>query len=181
MKANRKMAGFRISKQRPPKLLGLACSMFAALLLSGFEQPSVRVQPADSVGPRLPEKTTQTAVVRDYLYAWKSLSQAFDENRPDLLDPSFVGLAKEKLAETVQEQKELGMKTRYRDVAHDLKLVFYSPEGLSIQLLDMVDYEVQILDHGQVQAIQHVRARYVAVLTPTEVRWKARVFQAQPQ
>jgi len=28
---------------------------------------------------------------------------------------------------------------------------------------------------------QHVRARYVAVLTPTEVRWKVRVFQAEPE
>lgn len=159
----------------------LAGCGLVVILLSGFEQPAVRVQGADSVGPRSLEKPTQTAVVRDYLYAWQSLSAAFEANRADLLDAAFVGLAKEKLGGTVQEQEQQGVTTRYRDTSHDVKLVFYSPEGLSIQLLDTVEYEVQILDHGQVQAIQHVHARYVAVLTPTEVRWKVRVFQAQPE
>jgi hypothetical protein len=51
-----------------------------------------------------------------------------------------------------------------------------------VQLVDTVEYEMQIVDHDQVLAQpQHVRARYVAVLTPTEVRWKVRVFQAQPE
>ena len=120
-------------------------------------------------------------MVRDYLQAWKSMSAALQENRADLLDTSYLGLAKEKLAETVREQQELGIKTNYRDLSHHLKIVFYSPEGLSVQLLDTVEYEVQIVDHGQELAPQHVRARYVAVLTPTEVRWKVRVFQAQPE
>jgi hypothetical protein len=40
---------------------------------------------------------------------------------------------------------------------------------------------VQLLDQGKVQTTQHVRARYVAVLTPTEVQWKVRVFQAEPE
>jgi hypothetical protein len=73
------------------------------------------------------------------------------------------------------------MQTRYRDGAHDIQIVFYSPEGLSIQLVDTVEYDVQILDHEKIQATQHVRARYVAVLTPTEVQWKVRVFQAEPE
>ena len=51
-----------------------------------------------------------------------------------------------------------------------------------MQLVDTVEYDMQIVDHDQVLAPpQHVRARYVAVLTPTEVRWKVRVFQAQPE
>jgi hypothetical protein len=120
-------------------------------------------------------------VVRDYLQAWRSLSSALEENRADLLDPDFVGAAKEKLVDTVREQEKLGLQTRYRDSAHDLQLVFYSPEGLSVQLIDTVTYDVQIMDHEKVQATQHVRARYVAVLTPTEVRWKVRVFQAEPE
>jgi hypothetical protein len=121
-------------------------------------------------------------VVRDYLQAWKSMSQAFQENRIDALDTSYLGLAKEKLAEAVREQRELGIKTNYRDLSHHLKIVFYSPEGLSVQLVDTVEYEMQIVDHDQTLAQpQHVRARYVAVLTPTEVRWKVRIFQAQPE
>jgi hypothetical protein len=46
--------------------------------------------------------------------------------------------------------------------------------------VDTVQYDLQIKDHDKAQAIQHVRSRYVAVLTPTEVRWKVRIFQGGP-
>jgi hypothetical protein len=161
---------------KPLLLAGCICATF---MLTGFQQPAVQVDP-DSGGPRNLEAQTRAAVVRDYLQAWKSLSGALQENRADLLDPSFVGIAKEKLTDAVREQQALGMKTHYRDLSHDLKIVFYSPEGLSIQLLDTVQYEIQVIDHDRVQATQHLSTRYVAVLTPTEVRWKVRVFQAQP-
>ena len=174
MKAVRRIRALRLA--RPFLLAG---SIFAALLLSAFEQPTVRVD-ADAAGPRSLEAQTKTAVVRDYLLAWKSLGAALQENRADLLDASFVGVARDKLTDTVRSQQELGMKTRYREISHHLKIVFYSPEGLSVQLLDTVEYDVQIVDHDQVLATQRVRSPYVAVLTPTEVRWKVRVFQAQP-
>lgn len=159
----------------------MACSVFAAISVLGSDQPAVRVEPTNSVGPRALEKQTESAVIQDYVQAWRGLSAALEQNRPDLLDPDFVGTAKEKLTDTIREQATLGISTRYRDTAHDLQLAFYSPEGLSIQLLDTVEYDVQILDHEKLQATQHVRARYVAVLTPTEVRWKVRVFQARPE
>jgi hypothetical protein len=159
----------------------VVCSLFAAMFALGADQAAVRVEPADSVGPRALEKQTETAVIRDYLQAWSSLSNAFEQNRVDLLDRDFTGTAREKLAGTISEQAKLGIYTRYRDGAHDLQLVFYSPEGLSIQLVDTVEYDVQILDGEKAQTMQHVRARYVAVLTPTEVRWKVRVFQAEPE
>jgi hypothetical protein len=162
------------------RLLLLAGCICAALLLTGFQQPAVQIDP-DSGGPRNLEAQTRAAVVRDYLQAWKSLNGALQQNRADLLDASFVGLAKDKLADTVREQQALGIKTNYRDLSHNLKIVFYSPEGLSIQLLDTVQYEVQVIDHDRVQPTQHLSTRYVAVLTPTEVRWKVRVFQAQPE
>jgi hypothetical protein len=157
------------------------CSVFATLFVWGSDQPAVRVEPTDSVGPRVLEKQTETAVIRDYLQAWQSLNGALEHNRAELLNRDFVGTAKEKLADTIQEQAKLGIQTRYRDGAHDIQLVFYSPEGLSIQLVDTVEYDVQILDHEKLQTTQHVRARYVAVLTPTEVQWKVRVFQAEPE
>lgn len=159
----------------------VVCSVFATLFVWGSDQPAVRVEPTDSVGPRVLEKQTETAVIRDYLQAWQSLNRALEHNRADLLNRDFVGTAKEKLAGTIQEQAKLGIQTRYRDGAHDIRLVFYSPEGLSIQLVDTVEYDVQILDHEKLQTTQHVRARYVAVLTPTEVQWKVRVFQAEPE
>lgn len=159
----------------------LACSVLAALFVGASDQPGVRVEPTDSVGPRTLEKQTETAVVRDYLQAWHSLSGALEQNRVDLLNADFVGTAKEKISDTIKEQAKLGIQTRYVDKAHDVQLVFYSPEGLSIQLVDTVDYDVQLIDHEKPQITQHVRARYVAVLTPTEVQWKVRVFQAEPE
>jgi hypothetical protein len=159
----------------------IAGSIFAAIFVFGSDQPAVRVEPTDSLGPRTLEKQTKGAVIRDYLQAWNSLSRAFEQNQGDILDADFVGVAKEKLEDTIREQARLGIQTRYRDGAHDIQLVFYSPEGLSLQLVDTVEYDVQILDHEKVLTTQHVRARYVAVLTPTEVRWKVRVFQAEPE
>jgi hypothetical protein len=160
---------------KPLFMLGL---LFAALLASGWDQPVIRVS-SDSVGPRTLENETASSVVRGYMQAWQSMGDALRENRADLLDASFVGAAKDKLAETIAAQRKLGLKTSYQDRAHDISLVFYSPEGLSIQLLDTVEYNVQVLDQDQVKANQHVRARYVAVLTPTEVRWKVRILQAE--
>jgi hypothetical protein len=158
----------------------IGCLIVGGLPASSSERPVVLIEPSDSVGPRELEQQTASAVVRDYLAAWKSLGQAFEQNRPDLLGAYFVGIAAEKLTDTIQEQRKLGIQTRYQPSKHDISLVFYSPEGLSIQLLDTVEYDVQVLDHEKLQPTQHVRARYVAVLTPTEVRWKVRVFQADP-
>jgi hypothetical protein len=160
------------------KTLLAAVPVLASFLMSGAGQPAVRVAPMDSVGPRPVEKQTQSSVVRDYLQAWQTLGSALGGNRADLLDGYFVGVAKEKLADTIREQKNLGMETSYRDQSHDLQVVFYSPEGLSIQLLDNVEYDVEVRDHGKTVGTQHVRTRYVAVLTPTESKWKVRVFQS---
>jgi hypothetical protein len=136
---------------------------------------------SSAVGPRTLESQTEKAVVRDYLKSWQTLSHALSQNRADLLDADFVGVAREKLGDTVRQQRELGMQTQYQDRSHDLSLVFYSPEGLSVQLTDTVEYDVQIKDHDQTWVTQHLRTRYVVVLTPTEVQWKVRVFQAEPE
>jgi hypothetical protein len=50
---------------------------------------------------------------------------------------------------------------------------------LSIELTDTVEYDVQLLDHDKSQATQRVRARYIVVLTPAELRWRVRVLQAE--
>jgi hypothetical protein len=161
--------------------LFLASSLFAAIFALGSDQPSVRVERTAAVGPRLLEKQTEAAVIRDYLQAWQTMGVALEQNQAGLLDADFTGTAKEKLTGTIRDQADLGIRTRYRDTSHDLQLVFYSPEGQSIQLVDSVEYAEQILDHEKVQTTQHVHARYVAVLTPTEVRWKVRIFQAESE
>lgn len=169
------------ARTRSWKFAALTGCILAVLLLSAADEPSVRIEPVDPSSPRQLEPQTQQAVVRDYLLAWQALNSAMQANQPDLLNSAFLGVAEEKLADTIQEQQKLGIQTRYIDRSHDLKLVFYSPEGLSVQLLDTVEYDVQLLKDNNLQATQHVRARYVAVLSPTEVRWKVRVFQAEGQ
>lgn len=161
------------------------CLILSAVLSAatgiGAAQATVRVEPASLSGPRPLADQTAKAAIRDYLESWKSMSSALDSNRADLLDADFVGGARDKLTETIQEQAKLGISTHYRDRAHDVQIVFYSPEGLSIELTDTVDYDVQLLDHEKSQATQQVRARYIVVLTPAELRWRVRVFQAEPE
>ena len=145
------------------------------------DQATVRVEPANPQRTRLLQAQTAAAAIRDYLQSWQSLRAALEQNRPDLLDQSFVGTALDKLTDTLHQQAAAGITTRYEDRAHDLRIVFYSPEGLSMQLIDNVEYDQQVLDHDKVLTTQRVHARYIVVLTPTEVRWRVRVFQAEPE
>jgi hypothetical protein len=159
----------------------LVSTLAAAGLQLAAAQPEVRVEPSNLKGPRPLEDQTRAAAIRDYLKSWQSFRAAFDQNSSNILDADFVGTAKDKLAETIQQQATLGIRTSYQDRAHDIQIVFYSPEGLSIELTDKVDYDVQVLDHDKVLTTQRVSARYIVVLTPAEVRWRVRVFQAVPE
>jgi hypothetical protein len=109
------------------------------------------------------------------------MSEAFEQNRVDILDAEFVGAARDKLADTIGEQAKLGIQTRYQDRAHHIQFVFYSPEGVSIELIDQVEYDLQVIDHGKPVSTVPVRARYVVVLTPSEVQWRVRVMQADSE
>lgn len=163
------------------RFLLITCACSFALSALAADQPAIRVEPSNLHGPRLLEKQTETAAIRDYLQAWEAMRSALEQNRADLLDADFVGTARDKLAGTIQEQAMLGMRTRYQERAHDIKVTFYSPEGLVIQMEDDVEYDVQVLDHDKVQGTERVRAHYLAVLTPSEVRWRVRILQAKPQ
>lgn len=155
------------------------CTVFAASSALCAAQPDVRVEPSHLQGPRDLQEQTQSAVIRDYLRAWQTVNAAFEGNDAGVLDRDFVGTARDKLAEAVQQQVTAGIHTRYQDKSHDIQIIFYSPEGLSIELTDTVQYDVQVLDHDGAQTKQQVSARYIVVLTPAEVRWRVRVFQAQ--
>lgn len=155
-------------------ILALPAALWAA-------PPSVRVEPSNLKGPRPLQDQTAAAVVRDYLESWQSLTTALAHNSPALLDRDFTGTAKDKLTATMRSQARLGIHTRYHARSHDLRIVFYSPEGLSVQLIDNVVYDQQVLRQGKVLANQRVRARYIVILTPAEQRWRVRVFQAQSE
>lgn len=159
----------------------ILCAGLSAFSASVAAQAIVRVEPFNPLGSHpLPDQTGKAAI-RDYLQSWTILTAALEKNRADLLDPAFVGSAKETLASTIQQQTALGISTHYQDRAHDIHVAFYSPEGLSIQLTDHVEYDVQLLDQGRIKTTQRVTTNYVIVLTPAEASWKVRVFQGTPK
>jgi hypothetical protein len=160
------------------KPLLILCVAFAAHSALATAQAQVHVEATDYEGLRPLQQQTADAAIRDYLQSWQGLQSALEQNRPDLLDPDFAGDAREKLGKTIDDQAALGIRTRYRDASHHLRVVFYSPEGLSIELTDDVEYDLEILDHEKLQTKHHIRGRYIAVLTPSDSRWRVRVFQA---
>jgi hypothetical protein len=155
----------------------ILCTAFAVDSGVTTAQAKVRVEAMDLGGPHPLQQQTADAAIRDYLQSWQNLQSALELNRADLLDPDFAGDARGKLTKTIEDQAALGIRTRYRDDSHDLQIVFCSPEGLSIELTDDVEYDVEILDHDKLETKQHLRARYIAVLTPSDSRWRVRVFQ----
>jgi len=159
----------------PAVLISCALLMSAPTLA---DEPSVHVQPPQLQGSRPLEKQTEASVIRDYLQSWRSMRQALDENQAADLDPDFIGAARDRLGETIAAQTRSGIHSRYQDRSHDLQIVFYSPEGLSIQMTDNVEYEQQVLDKDKVLVTKVIHQRYIVVLTPSEVRWQVRILQA---
>jgi hypothetical protein len=141
-------------------------------------EPTVNIQ-SDRVQGRQLEDQTKARVIRDYLESWKAMESALELNQSDLLEMDFIGTAKNRLNSTIQEQAAAGIHSRYQDRSHDIQIVFYSPEGLSIQLVDTVNYAIQVFDRDKQIANQQVNARFIVVLTPGEVRWRVRVLQEQ--
>jgi len=156
----------------------LVCA--SILLATGMvsAQPEVTVDTSQLKGPRPLEDQTKAAAIRDYLQSWQGMNEAFEQDQPNLLDEDFIGTAKDNLADAIDEQAKAGVQTRYQDRVHHIQFLFYSPEGLSIELIDDAEYDVQVLDHDKPVSTVPVSARYIVVLTPAEVRWKVRVMQA---
>jgi hypothetical protein len=163
------------------KSLLMISVLSATTIAFAADEPVIHVQQPHLQGPRELQDQTAKAVVQDYLDSWQSMSKALDQNRPDLLDRDFIGSAKEKLASTIKSQRAAGVRTTYRDRSHDVQILFYSPEGLSIELADDVSYDVEMSSGGKSVGTQQVKTRYIVVLTPTEVRWRVRIFQAETQ
>lgn len=159
----------------------VACMLAFPCAVMAQAQPSVQVDLPDLHSPRPLAQQTADSAIRDYIQSWKSMKTAMAQNRAGLLSPDFVGSALEKLTSTVQEQVKAGIHTRYVDRSHKIQIVFYSPEGLSIQLVDNVEYDEQVYNGDTLLTSQPVSARYTSVLTPSETRWRVRVFQATPE
>ena len=169
----------------PTRVLTFAALVAFALALPSFAQeapalPTVQLN-ADHVAGKPVEDLTEKSVARDYARAWRTLAQALSDNRAGLLDNDFAGWAQEKLTSAVQQQASTGLHRRYVDHGHKVDILFYSPDGLSIQLRDTAQLEVQVLDGSKVIHSEPVTMHYVAIMSPTEVRWKVRLLQAVPE
>ncbi len=106
------------------------------------------------------------------------MSEALAQNRADLLDADFIGTARDRLGNAIKDQSGLGISTRYQDRSHNIQLLFASPEGLSVELEDTADYDVEVFNHGALMTSSQQHTRYIVMLTPSEVRWRVRVLQA---
>ena len=140
------------------------------------DAPNVQLN-ADTVTGKQLEDLTKKAVTRDYAKAWGTLAKAMDNNNAGLIDNDFVGVAQEKLASAVEQQAKTGLHRRYVDHGHKVDVLFYSPDGTSMQLRDTAQLEVQYLDGDKVLKSENVTKQYISLMTPTEVRWKVRVLQ----
>lgn len=160
-------------------LLLLGMASLPLHLFGATPGPTVKIDAA-SAGPRQVEDQTVQAIQRDYSAAWKSLAQAVDENRADLLNANFVGSAKDQAAQLITSQKENGLHQRYVDHGHSAQVTFYSLDGSSMLVHDTAQMEIQQLDGSNVVHSEQVTVHYLALMTPAENSWKVRVLETVP-
>ncbi|MBV9180980.1 MAG: hypothetical protein JO356_06680 [Acidobacteria bacterium] len=154
----------------------------AGLLLLRFsvsagELPRVELS-ADNIQPRPIEDLTAKSVPRDYALAWQSMERALEENRSELLDAYWTGLAKDDLASRIKTQIGARLRTRYVDGGHKLEAVFYSPAGDALELKDHVHAQLQILDEDKVVYQEAMIVDYMVLMTPGADRWLVRDLEA---
>lgn len=153
--------------------------LLAKVLADAPDVVQVRLD-ASHIQPRPLEQLTGQAIVKAYSNSWKNMEAALAENRPDLIDESFVGYAHDKLEAQIKEQEKSGLSTRYVDHGHQVDATFYSPEGSAVQLQDTAQLEIQLVDGSKVVSSRSVTRKYVAVVTVVEDGWKVRVLDAVP-
>jgi len=146
---------------------------------ASVEVPHVEFN-ADNIAPREIEDLTSQSVPRDYSFAWQTMAQALDENRPALLDGYFTGVAKQDLKDRVNAQLKSGLRTRYQDRGHKLEAIFYAPAGDAMELRDHAQVDVQILDGGKVIYEEPLSVEYIVLMTPGADRWLVRQIQGLP-
>jgi len=142
--------------------------------------PQIKLD-ASGAAPRTIEDETQQAVVRDYAHAWNDLSRAFEFSSPGLLDGYFVSAARTQLGSAVKDQMRAKLVTHYSAHDHNLKAVFYSPEGDVLELHDSVRITVSLTDGGKGIAEQSETRNYVVLMTPGADRWVIRQLQQVQQ
>lgn len=145
----------------------------------GQAAPEVKLA-AGSAAPRALESRTEQSLVRDYTAAWKSLAEASEKNAPELLNAYFVGQANTSFVRELKDQQKTNTHIRYLNQIHNLKAVFYAPEGDVMQLQDSAEYQMQVVSDDKVIHDEHVVVQYIVLMTPGADRWVVRQLQAVP-
>lgn len=136
---------------------------------------------ADNLGPRSIEELTSKVITRDYAFAWQTMAEALEQNRPDLLDGYFTGTAKQDLTQRIADQKKTDVRVRYLDHGHKLDAIFYSPAGDAMQLRDHANLEVNVMDGQKVIHSEQVNLQYIVLMTPGADRWLVRDLEVAPE
>jgi hypothetical protein len=144
--------------------------------LPGVQLPEVHLD-ADGLSPRPIEELTGTTIARHYALAWRDLAKDLESDQADGLGEEFVGFAKDRLTQRINEQKQSGMHVRIVDHGHHLKAVFYSMDGTAMQLVDHVQLETQTFDGDKLVDTQNSPHEYMVLMTPGADRWYVRDLQ----
>jgi hypothetical protein len=158
----------------------IAVTLGMSLHCLAADAPQVTLN-ATKATPRAVESLTERSVVRDYKFAWTSLSQALESNSTAMLNGLFEGNASDGLHAAVTDQRRQGLTSRYLNQSHKLEAVFYAPEGDLMELHDTAEYDLQILDGEKPIHSEHAVVHYVVLMTPAADRWVIRQLQAVPQ
>lgn len=133
---------------------------------------------AESIAPRPIEQRTGETVTRDYAHAWQDLAECLDSNRTDLLNDYFTGSAKQRLTQRIADQRKTGLRTKYVDHGHQVKAVFYSPDGGEMQLVDQAQIELQVFDGQKMIYSANSTHKYLVLMTPGADRWYVRSLES---
>jgi hypothetical protein len=175
------------NKKKRARVFSILSVLAVALILSILPKVSAeaalpRVElTADNIGPRQMEDLTSKSVPRDYALAWQSLAQAVEENRRDLLNGYFTGIAKEKLTQKIADQRKNGLHLKYEDRGHKLAGLFYSPSGDAMQLRDDAALQIQVVDGDKVIHTEQLTLHYMVLMTPGADRWLVRDLETIPE
>lgn len=157
----------------------IAASVFAIGQSSGARgeiHPEVHLD-ANGLAPRPIEDLTGTSIVRYYAAAWQNMAVALDSGRTSKLSDAFVGFAKDRLMKRIADQNQTGVHVRIIDHGHQLKALFYSTDGASMQLLDRAQLEIQTFDGSKLLDSQSTPREYLVLMTPGADRWYVRDMQ----
>jgi hypothetical protein len=133
---------------------------------------------AESIAPRTIEQRTGEMVTHSYAQAWQDLADCLDTNRTDLLGNYFTGGAKLRLTHLIADQRKGSLRTHYEDHGHEVRAVFYSPDGGEMQLEDRVQLEVQVFDGQKLIYSATAPGKYLVLMTPGPDRWYVRSLES---